>query len=320
MKTLSHDSIPFFGHINPPFIIYIIENKILGFDPLNLTSYDFAKAFLLLTELMQSEQALAVFPSVFQQFFNGKNYSLDKKQFKLFGYVEHVGEYIGCYRCFDLDFVLDFTKDKPVIFQDMFFEEFPLKKEIELSLEEAAIILANISSIPYLLLFGPKLIPLNTKEELDKQFSLPYEEGKKISFIVNKTPFNMTCNKFVIYYFKYLQKLLLEKQITPKQLLNYNGLIPLALLMELPPVFSFLEEVMDTLLNPSAVPKQQLILYYAFFNCAYSNMRYMTDIQKATILLEYYQKNNQMLKREFEKLYVHLPISQEYWELLIRLS
>jgi len=320
MKTLSHDTIPFFVFSTHPFLIYIIDNKILGFDCVYRPSYGHEKAFLLLTELMQSEQASALLPAVFQQLFKGKNYSLDKKEFKLFGYEEKQPYgIIDCVRCFDLDISIVPTQDKPVVFQDMSFEGFPLEKELALSFEEAAMILANISSIPYLSFFGSRLIPLKTKEQLDAQLSFPHE-GWQPPLIANKTPFNMAYNKFTIYYFKYLEKLLLEKQITPKQLLNYNGLLPLALLLEIPPVFTFLKEVMATLLDSSTVPLPQLILYYAFFDCAYDNMRFMTDIQKATLLLDYHQKNEELLKRLREKLYVLLPQREGYWELLMRLS
>ena len=74
MENLSENSIPFFGYMDDPYGIFILNDRIFGFD-LGFTSSRQAKAAYLLWKLMQCKQAKKIFPAKLQQIIIGKNFN-----------------------------------------------------------------------------------------------------------------------------------------------------------------------------------------------------------------------------------------------------
>ncbi len=182
---------------------------------------------------------------------------------------------------------------KPAIFQEIAFQKHPLDRKVLLSLEEAALILANICTTSTAYQLGHKLVTINTEKQFNKQIFLPART--RIQSIVSQEIMEenncFSSFKFSVYNFKYIQHLLQEQRISPKQVLNYCGLDVLLPLVELPQVFSFLER-------------------------AYANLKSMKDDQKITILLEYYLKNERSLNLLRSRLEHPLPnLRTDSWEI-----
>ncbi|MHA1185301.1 MAG: hypothetical protein ACTSSK_00280 [Candidatus Heimdallarchaeota archaeon] len=195
----------------------------------------------------------------------------------------------------------------------MTYREIPLGRKVFLSLEEAALILANICTASTANYFGNKLLTINTEKQFNEQIFLPAKARiqSSISQETQEENNNFNSFEFSVYYYKYIQWLLLERRINPKIILNYSGLSVMLSFVELPPVFSFLEEVMEDLLHPEEIPEKQLIIYYAFFKLVYLNLKSMKDVQKITILLEYYHKNERLLDLVRSRIMHPLPNTQK---------
>lgn len=307
MKNLSEKSIPFFGVFNDSYVIYILSDKVLGFgnNPYQLNIWT-SKAAYLLSKLMQCKQAEKIFPAKLQLFITGKIDNSEIKNEELFGREEIYNAGVFCDYCFNFDISLDFKLEKPVILQEITYQRHPIDRKLFLSLEEAVLILANICASYTAYQLGHKLVTINTEKQLTEQIFQPAEAR-----IHSKSSF-----KFSVYYFKYIQHLLQEQRISPKQVLNYCGLDVLLPFVELPPVFSFLEQVMNDLLHPEGIPEPQLIIYYVFLERAYANIKSMKDDQKITILLEYYLKNERTLNLLRSRIERPLPnLSTDLWKI-----
>ena len=303
MKSiLTENSVPFFGLYSDIYIVYILSNKIFGFDSNGRGFRIWSnKALFLLAKLLKCKEAAKIFPTKLQQLILEEKLSPAIQAEKLFGREEIYHAGLFCDYCFDLDFSFDSSLEKPAVFQNLTYQKHPLDRKIHLSLEEAAYILANISTASIAEQYGENLVAINS--------------GKQLNDFISKTTdtksYSTGIFQFSVYYFKYIQHRLTEQDITPNQLLNYSGLDILLPMVELPSAFDFLKQVMEHLLQPEEIPIPQLVLYYIFLERAYSNLKFMKDDQKITILLEYYLKNENYLKKLRSELLHPFPNSKE---------
>ena len=306
-NTLKEKSIPFFGYYSDIYIVYILSNKVFGFgtDGRGFRTWS-NKALFLLGKLLKCKQAERIFPAKLQQLILEERFNSAIQTDKLFGREEIYHAGLFCDYCFDLDIAFDFNAEKPVIFQKLIYQKHALNRKILLSLEEAAFILANLCTASTVEEYGHNLVTITSEKQLNDFISQTTDEKS----------YSDNIYKFSVYYFKYIQHLLSEQSISPNQLLNYSGLDILLPLIELPQVFSFLEQVMKQLLQPEEIPVPQLVLYYIFLENAYSNLKFMKDDQKITILLEYYLKNEDYLKKLMNEIRHPFPNSRdELWKI-----
>jgi len=256
----SKDSIPLYLMLDDPRAFYMLNNILIGFEIYGSNEHIPYRSFVLLNELVTILQQPSFVPDSLMKYFT-KHLSSNFLAFpKDWNYIIGTEIYQG--NNFTLNFSLDF-KSLPcfVRFIDFSYRNNPFELALQFSPSEAFFLLANIcansrAGIYREIFYRERAISFPSIEtrQLLRNFCAKTSLGSSWVFV----------NLFVYDYMVYLYGQLLSGALAPYDLLRNNGSLILSFFGDLPPVTSFLRNIMTELQeNPSLTFNQQLLYYVA---------------------------------------------------------
>lgn len=259
MSKAKSENLPLFLH-RGDFCIYVIDDKLIGFEKNSRENNSPFRAFNLLLELYENETTSKAIPADFHEIFtHASKIGLD---YCLLGTM---GQNFFSY-CLDFSMEVN-KKKKPVILSNFYLYVSTAQRdrlqdlEVQLSDKEAFYTFANICVTGCYLDFST--IDRYSSEEMFEKLLSDSTYGEKL----HAYPANVlyAC-KFSIQYVNYIKKLLLEKKIQPEKLLAQSGGFLLALLADIPVVQEFIEKIMNKLAKEKVSSINEKIQYYTLIN------------------------------------------------------
>lgn len=253
------ENLPLFLH-RGDFCIYVIDNKLIGFEKNVGEDNTPYRAFNLLLELYENENTSKAIPDGFHEIFNyASKIGLD------YCILGNMGQNFFSY-CLDFKMEID-KKKKSITLCDFYLYVSSAQREklsdleVHLSDKEAFYILANICVIGCYQDFST--VDRYKSEEMFEKLLSDAAYGEKL----HNYPTNVlhAC-KFSIQYVNYIKQQLIEKKIKPEKLLPQSGAFLLALLADIPVVQEFIEKIMNKIANEKTSSTNEKVLYYTLLN------------------------------------------------------
>ncbi|MFW9922982.1 MAG: hypothetical protein ACFFDW_06800 [Candidatus Thorarchaeota archaeon] len=226
-----------------PLVIYVVNNTILGCEaPHNWCYYGSHRLLSLLAELFSFHNFRGELGNTLTDFF--KSIKLDESS--IFNFV--IGA-TGFYGFPSLDFQISTSNDlqKPILFHSFQLNSHPLDYTINLSAEEAFIILANLC-VTF------RRDRFDFEPQTGKILSPPYSPDETIDFM----------DQFTLLYLNYILEKINRKEVSINQLISLNGVGLLTFFYYHPFVQDYLIEIFPSLGNISLLTPNQRILIYSF--------------------------------------------------------
>jgi hypothetical protein len=290
MSKAKTESLPLFLH-RGDFCVYVIDDKLIGFEKNVGEDNTPFRAFNLLLELYENEITYKAIPEDFYEIFNpaskiGLDYCLLGK----------MGQNFFSY-CLNFSMEIN-KKKKPVIFSDFYLYVSTSQRErlvdlkVYMSDKEAFHTLANICVTGCYQDFST--IDRYSSEEMFEKLLSDSSYGEKLHTYPSNVIY--AC-KFSINYVNYIKQQLLGKKIKPEKLLQQSGAFLLALLADLEIVQEFISKIMNKIANEKVSSKNEKIQYFTLLNLVkkeptYSKIKEFIAKNKEKFL----QMENELLK------------------------
>ncbi|MGC9781275.1 MAG: hypothetical protein HZR80_18685 [Candidatus Heimdallarchaeota archaeon] len=306
MLEFEKNYIPLFLEHNESIISYIVDNKFLGSDRFGGFGHYPYRAFGLLLDLFNNEITKKVFPKNLQKILD-----TDFNIPKIFCDDFLVGEGFNSryHYCISLDMTITDDSKKPVLFDNITYlhgyKGKPFDVSLKFSSEEAFILLSNILANDRSYIFSGLS---NMYPNLDLDHSQLAEEIIALDkWRVNKFGKSyLILNSYAFEYLKYLKTELSTNRLSPYALLHFSGATSLSFLRSLPPVDSFISEVLKSLQKRKSLLFNQKVLYYTLL---YSTQTFREQHEKAKKFLNDYRI---FCKFDYDKLIAkEFPISDD---------
>lgn len=332
MSVWEKEPIQFFWHQEEPIKLYILGNKVVRY------MYQYGShghfnpvvSFNMLRRLYTHPTTRKQLPKELQTVFEGMEpYPVVDDMYQHFVGINdpHMPtSYL------DLEMDIREGKERPILFHDIKYRDEPLKVTIELSVQDAFYILANVCAstrIAWLKKtlkhwFEPCFHQLIKKKDPEYILSLyhnRYPEGK---MFVNKEwqktligGVNLhekyhteTVNKFLIKYLIHLNQGLLKKELSPYKVLRLSGTKPLAfLLSDEEPYIKFIQEFFEKLTEVTEASDVKKLISFAFMEVArYELGEDETCTEIEPIFTALYREKSAARKKIFNDTKSYLPL------------
>jgi len=273
MLEFDKDYIPLFLQINDRINSMIIDNTLLG------TSTDLSscnhfpyRAFTLIMQLFHNDLTREVFPERLQNILD-----IDFTINKGFYHELLVGEEDQNYYHFGITLDMKITDDSvaPVQLDNIQYNNgsnfFPLKRVITLTPQQALYIFSNILLNDRIYLYNHIYHHEKFLKTTLSDFTADVIEHD--SWRLNRYGKVYTIlNRFSFEYLHHIAIEILGNQLSPASLLHYSGATVLGFLRHLPPIDTYLSEVIDILRNYASGSINQEVLYYTLLYNSRSNI------------------------------------------------
>jgi len=242
--------------------VYVVNDQLVTYNiDVSVHNCPF-KSFNFLLDLYNHKLMRPIFPEVLHRYFES-----NIPAYSGITCLSGVQEFYGKGYCFDA--VLDFIKEGDKSF--VLLSELKLVKQrlIEQKIDEQVILtpreafftFGNIctNGRPHYFWFLPEINLATLKEDVIN--SGIFMDMKKIH-----SEGNLNSEYFLLDYVEYIKEQIRSKRLLPEELFDLSGGFILSILADLPPVESFIKNMIMELVKNRQMPITQRIIYYSFLN------------------------------------------------------
>ncbi|NHJ39082.1 MAG: hypothetical protein FK731_03545, partial [Asgard group archaeon] len=288
-----NDSLPLYIHEREPFMLYIIDNKIIMFEETPGSSGYGYTAFYFLQELYENKYTNQAFPKKLHEQFEElerKDLKFDK-DYCFCGYPPMVdARYLNC---LTMKMTID-SKNAPNAVTLSHFSRIEesgklikgsksndalqaiIPGEIHLTADDAFLLFSNINTIKYALdHFHKDFLPFNAtsiREEINK-----YQGNKKERNQRQQYHSKLYC----LDYLEFLVQQIASGELKPEKILKFSGANILAILANIPVVYNYIESIINSIqINFHKLTLNKKIQYYLllrFCDFIYNNTLTITN-------------------------------------------
>ncbi|NHJ84132.1 MAG: hypothetical protein FK734_01635 [Asgard group archaeon] len=317
------DYIPLFARIHGPVGIYVVNNQLLELYS-SLICYHFTpyKTFHFLQQIyVGSYEVREYLPKTMQEPLTAGYQELEDIIKHSKGRIRVLGEEESgfCNHCFDFNIAIT---SEGVVFNDFQYEYHDKKETLEnclpLDYKQAYLLLANM------LLSMSSVYPLESLFYTRKKLTFDYEYYKQgvleyyqqikrdrwNDFAANN---ELLINTFNLDHLIFIQQKLEAKELTPYDILRFNGETVLLFLSDTPVVRTFIDDILTRLFtNYSNLSLTKKILFYTFFRIISSHTNDFKDplVEKLKTLKQ--ENKSLLLQIEKELLFDRANLYRKY--------
>ncbi|MHA1346442.1 MAG: hypothetical protein ACTSU7_08600 [Candidatus Heimdallarchaeaceae archaeon] len=273
-------SLPLFLYFDDTIVTYVVGNNVLGCtDMINFEEQNPFKAFEILGILFFTDKLKQHLPSQFYHYFNKKKYMTDSSTDRCLIGEDYTSESGNSVLCLRLDAEMKTDQTMRVLLHNITCDGRALDEDVELSIEEAFLIFANLCTNAFKNNYYAQM-KQSKRKVFDSSIIKQYGHDSPLKII----------NNFCVDYLDYLKKSLIEGTILPIDILRTSGIGAIHLFSEIQPVKDFILSMLNELKHYQLLPIKLKIAYYTLLQS------FHTDSSIYPIISEFHKKNRTLLK------------------------